>query len=242
MRPAPTRTVAAAPGIVPTVPLIAAPSTAIPTLGAVPRMGRIPAVEGPPEVEDTLRATVEFQRRMEVLVRDQPGSEDMVWTYQRAAELVATVSRQLPQMVPGQRDQALKRVDELVNGIERVFSSYVQLTNEEGPTVAFGTPVTAQGVPLVVIGTPRAIEALNLPTAYDLLAHDIAQAQSRAAELARGQPSTDDLVVLTSSLGSTATSIRQLSGYLTTPDLQRLTADMAGVLQTLAAMMEAHAP
>ncbi|HEX2924565.1 MAG TPA: hypothetical protein VHS28_11145 [Chloroflexota bacterium] len=241
-RPVPSSTAAPAAAATATIPAATGQAMPIPTVVAAPSMGRFAAVEGPPEVEQTLRAAVELQRRMESPAAGLPSRDDVVWMYQRTAELMETVSLQLPQMVPGQRDQALKQMDELINGMVRVLSSYIQTTNEQGPTVAFGTPMAVQGTPLVVIGTPRALTGLNHPPPADLLAHDIEQTRSRAVEKSQGKPSGDELVVLTTSLGATATTVRQLSGYLATEDLQRLTDGMAGALMALATSVAAYAP
>ncbi len=240
-RPIPSRTAAPQPAATP-APAITALTAPVPTLAAGPRMRRFPAVEGPPEVEATLRAATGLVRRVGSPTAGPPDKEELVEVYRLTAGLMQAVSQQLSLMVPSQRAQALKLMDELVNGIVPLLSGYIQTTNEEGPTIAFGTPVAAQGTPLTVIGTPRALTGLSLPSPSELLAHDVLQIQVRAVELAQGRPSADDLVVLTTSLGSTATTVRQLSGYLSVGELQRLCAGMADTLGTLATLTAVSSP
>jgi len=221
----------------PPVSPVAVPTFVLPTTtpGPTQTPPAILAVQAPPEVASVLSAMSALARRLYDMALGAPESSQIVAAARQATELMAQASRVMPQMAPLERAQTFSYEASLLQGLVQNLASHPLGIGAQGPTVPIGTPEPVAGVALTVRALPPASPAPS----PELLARDLARIQSVAADLAKGKPTSADVVPVVMSFQSRVTVILQLAETLPAQDAQQLATATAVTMDSVLHLLEA---
>lgn len=218
-----------------TAPLLPTPAS---TQAQAARLSGASAVQEAPTVQQLLRAMVGLLLRIDNMSRGQATADGFLSAVQQTAELTHQLQTVLPEMSQSQRQQALVQLGWVVEGLASVVEELRASSFSAGPTAAQATGVSPSR-PLALGGYPEAHYVR--PSTAQVLYATIEGIRGGIVVVAADEPSTDDLVVVMSSLESFVVSLYQNAPILSDPDLAALIAALAATMDDLVRVVGRYA-